>query len=174
MALGLRVFMGQKKCLVAAAAEDGQQKLEHEDKIEIEFEGADDGAFADHGRRCAGRLAQGHLFDGLAVVCGQAGEYHHADIADDHLHAGAVDEEIDHRSDQDANQPHEVGLRQPYPGIITFFLLGVIISRLCSNSEGRGGGICASETKWALVFCDVVAYTAFIQTHAQCGWHPET
>ena len=52
-------------------------------------------------------MGQGHVFQALGVVDGQADEKKDPDIADDHRHAGALEKEVDHRGDDDADQTHE-------------------------------------------------------------------
>ena len=84
-----------------------QQHQEQVDEIEIEGEGAYDGAFAHHAGLEAGGLGQGHVFQPLGVIDGQADEKEDPDVADDHRHAGALKKEVDHRGDDDADQTHE-------------------------------------------------------------------
>ena len=52
-------------------------------------------------------MGQGHVFQALGVVDGQSDEKKDPDIADDYRHAGALEKEVDHRGDDDADQTHE-------------------------------------------------------------------
>jgi len=90
-----------------AVPHNPQQHQEQVDEIEIEGEGAQDGAFAHHASFEACGLGQGHVFQALGVIDGQADEEKDPDVADDHRHAGAFEEEVDHRGDDDADQAHE-------------------------------------------------------------------
>ena len=52
-------------------------------------------------------MGQGHVFEPLGVVDGQTSEKQDADVADDHRHPRTLEEEVDHRGDDDADKTHE-------------------------------------------------------------------
>ncbi len=93
--------------LVAAAAENHQQVLEHEDEIQIKRQRSDNSAFSNHGGIQSGRLGNGHGFEFLGVIGGQPGENQYADITDDHLHGRAAEKYIDHGGDQNSDHAHK-------------------------------------------------------------------
>ena len=84
-----------------------QQHQKQVDEVEIEGEGADDGAFAHNAGFQTRGLGQGHVFQPLGVVDSQADEKKDPDVADDHGHSGALEKQVDHRGDNDADQAHE-------------------------------------------------------------------
>ncbi len=92
---------------LSTVAHNPQQHQEQVYEIEIEGEGADDGAFAHHAGIQARGLGQGHVFKPLGVVDGQTGEKQDADVADDHRHPRTLEEKVDHRGDDDADKAHE-------------------------------------------------------------------
>ena len=88
---------------LVSVAEYAKQIEEKVDKVEIEVERTDGGKFA--GR--SGVHLNGHSFDLLCVKGCEADENQYADISDDPHHGLAVKEDVDNRSDNQADQSHE-------------------------------------------------------------------
>src|SRR4051794_2648535 len=88
-----------------AAAKQLQQKDEHVYEVEIEAQGAHDGALGD-GRRIAAKLVVAGL-DPLRVIGRETCEHEHTDHSDRELHRVRLKEQIDDRSKQETDTAHD-------------------------------------------------------------------
>lgn len=93
--------------LLVAVPHDPEEHEEEVDEVKVEGEGTQDSAFAQGTAVEITRLGEGHGLDFLGVVGGKAHKNNHADIRDDHGHAGTLEEEVHNRGDDDTDEAHE-------------------------------------------------------------------
>jgi hypothetical protein len=84
---------------------EAEQEQKHIDEIEVEHQSAVDGKTRGH--RGIALNGDGHRFQSLGVVSGQAGKDDDAGVGNDPVEGAAGDEDIDDGGDDQADQGHE-------------------------------------------------------------------
>src|SRR4030042_6716300 len=94
------------KSLISSLTENAQEHQEQVDEVEVERKGAHDRSLSNNGSIEVCRLGHGHVLDLLCVIGREAHKNKDSDIADDHAHTAALDEQVDQGGDDDADQAH--------------------------------------------------------------------